>query len=55
VRAFCRRCGTPLFNERRRSPHMVNIPRGLFLVSVRRLYESFESVSGMGLIRLDGA
>jgi hypothetical protein len=31
VRAFCRRCGTPLFNERRRSPHMVNIPRGLFL------------------------
>ena len=30
VRGFCRRCGTPLFYERARSPHMVNIPRALF-------------------------
>jgi hypothetical protein len=27
TRAFCSRCGTPLFYERARSPHMVNIPR----------------------------
>jgi hypothetical protein len=31
VRGFCGRCGTPLFYERARSPHMVNIPRALFL------------------------
>ena len=31
TRAFCKRCGTPLFYERKRSPHMVNIPRALFL------------------------
>lgn len=31
VRSFCARCGTPLFYERARSPHMVNIPRALFL------------------------
>jgi hypothetical protein len=30
VRSFCTRCGTPLFYERTRSPHMVNIPRALF-------------------------
>ena len=30
TRAFCRRCGTPLFYERKRSPHWVNIPRALF-------------------------
>jgi hypothetical protein len=30
ARAFCMRCGTPLFCERARSPHMVNIPRALF-------------------------
>jgi len=30
TRAFCKRCGTPLFYERRRSRHMVNIPRALF-------------------------
>jgi len=30
VRSFCRRCGTPLFYERKRAPHMVNIPRALF-------------------------
>lgn len=30
TRGFCRRCGTPLFYERARSPHMVNIPRALF-------------------------
>jgi hypothetical protein len=31
VRSFCHRCGTPLFYERARSAHMVNIPRALFL------------------------
>jgi hypothetical protein len=31
VRSFCRRCGTPLFYERARSRHMINIPRALFL------------------------
>jgi hypothetical protein len=31
ARSFCRRCGTPLMYERARSPHMVNIPRALFL------------------------
>jgi hypothetical protein len=30
ARSFCRRCGTPLFYERGRSPHMVNVPRALF-------------------------
>ena len=30
VRSFCSRCGTPLLYERKRSPHMVNIPRALF-------------------------
>jgi hypothetical protein len=30
TRSFCARCGTPLFYERARSPHMVNIPRALF-------------------------
>jgi hypothetical protein len=30
VRSFCAHCGTPLFYERARSPHMVNIPRALF-------------------------
>lgn len=30
VRSFCSRCGTPLFYERTRSPHMVNVPRALF-------------------------
>src|SRR6202165_1087700 len=30
VRSSCARCGTPLFYERARSPHMVNIPRALF-------------------------
>jgi hypothetical protein len=30
ARSFCARCGTPLFFERARSPHMVNIPRALF-------------------------
>ena len=30
VRGFCAHCGTPLFYERARSPHMVNIPRALF-------------------------
>lgn len=30
VRSFCRRCGTPVLYERRRSSKMVNIPRALF-------------------------
>ncbi|HJQ55756.1 MAG TPA: GFA family protein [Vineibacter sp.] len=30
TRHFCKRCGTPLFYERARSPHMVNVPRALF-------------------------
>ena len=30
VRSFCKHCGTPLFYERARSPHMVNISRALF-------------------------
>lgn len=30
VRSFCARCGTPLYYERTRSPHMVNVPRALF-------------------------
>ena len=30
ARSFCKLCGTPLFYERARSPHMVNIPRALF-------------------------
>ena len=30
VRSFCSHCGTPLFYERARSPHMVNISRALF-------------------------
>jgi hypothetical protein len=30
ARSFCARCGTPLFYERARSPHMVNISRALF-------------------------
>ena len=30
VRSFCKHCGTPLFYERARSPHMVNVSRALF-------------------------
>jgi hypothetical protein len=30
TRSFCSNCGTPLFYEGARSPHMVNIPRALF-------------------------
>jgi hypothetical protein len=30
ARSFCARCGTPLIYERRRSPHMINLPRALF-------------------------
>jgi hypothetical protein len=30
TRSFCSRCGTPLVYARKRSPHMVNIPRALF-------------------------
>ena len=29
-RSFCSACGTPLFYERARSPHMINVPRALF-------------------------
>jgi hypothetical protein len=31
TRSFCAQCGTPLFYERAQSPHMVNIPRALFV------------------------
>jgi hypothetical protein len=30
-RSFCRRCGTPVLYESRRSPHMVNVPRALLV------------------------
>ena len=30
TRSFCSKCGTPLFYERARSPHMINISRALF-------------------------
>jgi len=30
TRSFCSRCGTPVLFERKRWPHMVNIPRALF-------------------------
>ena len=30
VRNFCSACGTPLYYERARSKHMINIPRALF-------------------------
>jgi hypothetical protein len=30
ARSFCASCGAPLFYERGRSPHMVNVPRALF-------------------------
>lgn len=30
TRHFCSACGTPLYYETARSPHMVNIPRALF-------------------------
>jgi len=36
TRSFCSRCGTPLFYERKRSPHMVNIPRALFTGRIGR-------------------
>ncbi len=30
IRAFCGRCGTPVFYARKRSPQMVNVSRALF-------------------------
>lgn len=36
ARSFCARCGTPLFYERDRSRHVVNIPRALFETRVGR-------------------
>ncbi len=36
VRAFCARCGTPLFYERARAPKMINISRALFDTRVGR-------------------
>ena len=30
TRSFCSQCGAPLLYERKRSPHIVNIPRALF-------------------------
>jgi hypothetical protein len=31
TRAFCSRCGTPVYYERKQSPKWINIPRALFL------------------------
>jgi hypothetical protein len=36
TRSFCARCGTPMLYERKRSPKMVNIPRGLFATRTGR-------------------
>jgi hypothetical protein len=36
VRSFCSACGSPLFYERARSAHMVNIPRALFATRTGR-------------------
>ena len=36
TRRFCIECGSPVTFERDASPHMVNIPRGLFLEGVGR-------------------
>jgi hypothetical protein len=36
TRSFCSRCGTPLLYERKRSPHMINIPRALFTARTGR-------------------
>ncbi|MDP2124783.1 MAG: GFA family protein [Parvibaculum sp.] len=36
ARSFCARCGTPLFYERDRSRHVINIPRALFESRVGR-------------------
>jgi hypothetical protein len=36
TRSFCSRCGAPLLYERKRSPHMINIPRALFAARTGR-------------------
>ncbi|MBX3493772.1 MAG: GFA family protein [Parvibaculum sp.] len=36
ARSFCKRCGTPVFYERSRSPHVINMPRALFATRVGR-------------------
>jgi hypothetical protein len=36
TRSFCARCGTPIYYERSRSPHMVNVPRALFKIRTGR-------------------
>jgi len=36
TRSFCSLCGSPLFYERARSPHMVNISRALFTARTGR-------------------
>ncbi len=36
TRRFCIECGTPIAYERDASPHMVNVPRGLFAEGVGR-------------------
>jgi len=36
TRSFCSTCGSPVFYERARSPHMVNIPRALFAARTGR-------------------
>jgi hypothetical protein len=53
ARSFCSTCGTPLFYERPRSPHMVNIPRAVF--GPHRppapLSHRHRGAAGMGLYR----
>ncbi|UFZ03459.1 GFA family protein [Bradyrhizobium ontarionense] len=36
TRSFCSTCGSPVFYQRARSPHMVNIPRALFAARTGR-------------------
>jgi hypothetical protein len=52
TRSFCSRCGTPLLYERKRSLHMVNIPRALFTGPYRPrapLPRGHRGASGLGL------
>src|SRR5580693_8373567 len=50
TRSFCSRCGTPLLYERKRSPHMVNIPRALHRsYRAGALLRGHRGASGLGL------
>jgi hypothetical protein len=56
VRSFCAHCGTPLFYERARSPHMVNISRAgrqpLYHIAIHELQEW--AYTGEPLVPLKG-